>query len=74
MTHFSTWRVTSTLHGGALTLDLDMVMPWRHISRVYEHYLRVRPPLEVFLTPSMRLFHIMRLDVGPLFAWDASKP
>jgi hypothetical protein len=49
-----------------------MVMPWRHISRVYEHYLRSRPPFEAFLTPSMRSFHIMRLDVGPFFTWKAS--
>jgi hypothetical protein len=74
MTHFLTWRVTPTLHGDALTLDMDMVMPLRHISRVYEHYLRCRPPFEAFLTPSMRSFHIMRLDVGPLLTWDASTP
>jgi hypothetical protein len=29
------------LHGGALTLDMDMVMLWRHISMIYEHYLSI---------------------------------
>jgi hypothetical protein len=62
------------LHGGALTLDMDMVMPWRHISRVYEYYLRGLPHFEALLTPSMRSFHIMRLDVEPSFARDASTP
>jgi hypothetical protein len=27
------------LHGGALTLGMDMVKFWRHISRIYGHYL-----------------------------------
>ena len=39
MTHFLTWRVTPILHGGSLTLGMDMVMLWRDISRIYGHYL-----------------------------------
>jgi hypothetical protein len=27
------------LHRGALTLGMDMVKHWRHISRIYGHYL-----------------------------------
>jgi hypothetical protein len=39
VTHFFTWRVTPILHGGALTLGMDIVKIWRHISRIYGRYL-----------------------------------
>jgi hypothetical protein len=39
MAHFLT--VTPMLHGGALTLGMDMVKIWRHISKIYGHYMRV---------------------------------
>jgi hypothetical protein len=29
------------LHGGALTLGMDMVKLWRHNSRIYGHYLSI---------------------------------
>ena len=41
MAHFLTWRVTPMLHGGALTLGIDTVNIWRHISRIYGHYLSI---------------------------------
>jgi hypothetical protein len=41
MTHFLTWRVTPMLHGGVLALYMNMVMLWRHISRIYGHYLNI---------------------------------
>jgi hypothetical protein len=41
MTYFFAWRVTPMLHEGALTLGMDMLMIWRHISRIYGHYLSI---------------------------------
>jgi hypothetical protein len=29
------------LHGGALTLGMDMVKHWRHISMIYGYYLSI---------------------------------
>jgi hypothetical protein len=29
------------LHGGALTVGMDMAKLWRHISRIYGHYLSI---------------------------------
>jgi hypothetical protein len=49
------------LHGCALTLDMDMGMPLRHISMVYDHYLRGGIHFQAFITPSMSSFRIMRL-------------
>jgi len=41
MINVLTWRVTPILHGVALTLGMDMVKFWRHISRIYGHYLSI---------------------------------
>jgi hypothetical protein len=55
MTHFFSWRVTPMLHGGALTLGMDMVMLWRHISRIYGHYLSIFLEHFVKSVPFMRV-------------------
>jgi hypothetical protein len=46
------------LHGGALTLGMDMVKLWRHISRIYGHYLSIFGAHFVEVVPFMRVLNM----------------
>jgi hypothetical protein len=58
MTHLLTWKVTPMLHGGALAIDMDMVKLWRHISRIYGHYLSIILAHFVESAPFMRVLNM----------------
>jgi len=45
------------LHGGVLTLDMDMVKLWRQISRIYEHYLSIFGAYFIEVVPFYEGFH-----------------
>jgi hypothetical protein len=58
MAHCLTWRVTPMLHGGSLTLGMDMVNIHRHISSIYGHYLSIFGEYCVEVVPFMRVLNM----------------
>ena len=67
MTHFFTWRVTPMLHGGALTVGMEMVKRWRHISRICGYYLSIYGAYFIEFVPFYGGFHIVKHHLIVLF-------
>jgi hypothetical protein len=55
------------LHGGGLTLGMDMVKRWRHISRIYGYYLSIYGAYFIEFVPFYSGFYNVKQHLIVLF-------